>query len=65
MTVPIERYYAISNTRQFLIDLCDPKKTKVSTEIRRMARSLLKHYPTEYELDEITEQSEVISKTWA
>ena len=51
MTLPIERTYAVRNTEQFLLDLCNPKKTpRVPTGIREQARRLLRHYPTKYDL---------------
>ena len=51
MTLPIERTYAVRNTEQFLLDLCNPKKTpRVPAGIREQARRLLRHYPTKYDL---------------
>ena len=51
MTLPIERTYAVRNTEQFLLDLCNPKKTpRVPAGIRQQARRLLRHYPTKYDL---------------
>lgn len=53
MTIGIERMYAIRNTRQFLMDLRDPKKTpRVPREIRKMAHRLLRHYPGEFYMEE-------------
>jgi len=55
MTLPCERYNSIRYTEKFLLDLCDPKKTpRVSKEVRNMARSCLRHYPREYDLDVIS-----------
>jgi len=52
MTLPYERTNAVNRTREFLYDLLDPKKTpRIPKEIRQRARSLLKHYPTEYDMD--------------
>lgn len=57
MTIPIERTYAIINTRAFLLDLLDRKKTpRVPIEIREKARRLLKHYPMEYYLEKASEK---------
>lgn len=51
MTIPIERTRAVLNTRDFLRDLLDPKKTpRVPKEVRRRAGSLLRHYPLDYDL---------------
>ena len=51
MTVPIERTNAVINTKQFLLDLLDPKVTpRVPKDIRRKAARLLRHYPTVLDL---------------
>jgi hypothetical protein len=51
MTVPRERTEAILRTRQFLLLLTDPVESPgVPERIRERALSLLKHYPTEYDL---------------
>lgn len=52
MTLPDERYRAVLAAEQFLEDLMDPKKTpRVSKEIRQRARSVLRHYPSRYDMD--------------
>lgn len=52
MTLPCERHNAIKYTEQFLMDLCDPKKTpRVPRDIRYRARAALRHYPSQYHLD--------------
>ena len=46
MTLPHEEAYAIARTRQFLLDLLDPKATpKVPRAVRKRAHTLSKHYP--------------------
>jgi len=51
MTLPHERMRAVLNTREFLAALIDSKQSpKVPLEIRRLAARLLKHYPTEYDI---------------
>ena len=58
MTLPDERYRAISRTADFLMELLDPKKTpRVPKSIRRRASSLLKHYPHEFHLERLAEKS--------
>lgn len=53
MTMPNERKWAIDNTRLFLVDLMDPKKTpRVPSAIRKEAYRCLKHYPGEYCMEE-------------
>lgn len=64
MTLPDQRYRAIERTKEFLLDLIDPKKTpKVPKQIRLTALSLLKHYPNSYEMEIVSDKCpEVFSK---
>jgi hypothetical protein len=56
MTLPDERYRAVHWTQLFLRDLCDPSKTpRVPKTIRAQARSLLRHYPSLWDLDRAAE----------
>ena len=56
MTLPDERYRSLRMTRGFLYDLLDPKKTPgIPAIIRSQARSCLRHWPSEFELAQITE----------
>jgi hypothetical protein len=59
MTLPSERTRAVQNTRDFLLDLLDPKKTpRIPREIRRRASALLRHYPSRLDMEEtVTEGS--------
>lgn len=58
MTLPDERYRAIRQARQFLIDLCDRTVTpKVPRTIRGEAYRLLRHYPSDYDLDRLSEKA--------
>ena len=58
MTLPDERYRAIRQTRQFLIDLMDRTVTpKVPRAIRAEAYRMLRHYPSDYDLDRLAEKS--------
>jgi hypothetical protein len=53
MTLPNERFRAISKTRHFLGALCDPKRTPgVPSAIRDEARRCLKHYPGALDMEE-------------
>ena len=62
MTLPYERTDAVIYTEKFLLDLIDPKKTpRVPSQVRDRARSLLRHYPTEYEIETVAEQSDMVS----
>jgi hypothetical protein len=52
MTLPDERYRAVRWAEQFLRDLQDPSKTpRVPRQIRDQARSILRHYPSTWDLD--------------
>lgn len=58
MTMPFERTWAVLNTREFLLNLLDPKKTpRVPKDIRRQAGRLLKHYPTKYSFEEMFDKN--------
>lgn len=53
MTLPDERYRAVQYTRKFLLDLCDTRSTKgIPKEIRERARSCLRHFPSDWEMDQ-------------
>lgn len=54
MTVPFERFRAVKNAEQFLLDLCNPKVTpRVPKSIREQARWCLKHYPSQFDMEEV------------
>lgn len=58
MTLPDERYRAIQSTRHFLMSLLDPKETpRVPRSIRGQAYSLLRHYPSDWDLERLSEKS--------
>lgn len=52
MTLPDERYRAVLWARNFLFDLCDPKKTPgIPRTVRQQAQSILRHYPSDWDMD--------------
>lgn len=53
MTLPDERFRSLEQTRQFLIELSsDTKKyPRIGRSVREQARSLLRHYPSSWDLD--------------
>lgn len=52
MTLPDERYRAVIQTRRFLLDLTNSQHTpRVPKLIRDTARSMLRHYPTNFEME--------------
>ena len=56
--MPSERRSAVNRTREFLVDLMNPKKTpRVPKEIRENAYRCLKHYPSEYDMELAEEQA--------
>lgn len=56
MTLPDERYRAVVQTRRFLLDLCNPEHTpRVPKIIRQHARSMLRHYPSDWEMNQTAE----------
>jgi len=64
MTLPCERYNSIRYTEDFLLELCDPKKTpRVPKEIRQRARACLRHYPRRYDLDIIATKCPEVLET--
>lgn len=51
MTLPDERYRAVVQTRRFLLDLCNTQHTpRVPKLVRETARSMLRHYPSDYDM---------------
>ena len=57
MTTAEDRYKSLKQSRKLLEELCDPGKTpRVPSIVRDRARSILRHYPSDYELDRIAEQ---------
>jgi hypothetical protein len=56
MTLPDERYRAITWARDLCEELLDPKKTpRVPKEIRQQAYSVLRHFPDDYYLSMLAE----------
>lgn len=64
MTMPDERYRAVVYTEQFLMELLDPRKTpRVPKDIRQRARSLLRHYPSQWDMDRAATKSPEVFET--
>jgi hypothetical protein len=51
MTLPDERYRAVAMTRRFLESIVD-KRSGLSEDMKNEARGLLRHYPSDFDLDE-------------
>lgn len=57
MTLPDERFRALKQGKKLLEELCDPGRTpRVPSLIRDRARGALRHYPSDWELDNIADQ---------
>lgn len=58
MTLPDERFRAIKQGKKLLEELCDPGKTpRVPSIVRQRARGVLRHFPNDYELERIADNS--------
>ena len=58
MTLPNERFKALKQGKKLLEELCDPGKTpRVPSIVRQRARSVLKHYPNDYEFEKMAEST--------
>jgi hypothetical protein len=56
MTLPDERYRALKLGKKLLEELCDPGKTpRVPSIIRDRARTVLRHYPMDYEFEKLAQ----------
>ena len=56
MTLPDERYRAVVQTRRFLLDLCNAEHTpRVPKLVRDTARSMLRHYPSDWDMNRAAE----------
>ena len=64
MTTPEDRFRALKQSRKLLEELCDPGKTpRVPSIIRDRARGILRHYPSDYELERLaTTSPEMLEK---
>jgi len=58
VTLPDERYRAVLAAQNFLTRLMDPKMTpRVPKEIRQQARNVLRHYPSPWDMDRVSEKA--------
>ena len=54
MTLPDERFRALKQGKKLLVELCDPGKTpRVPSLVRDRAKAALRHFPTDFDLDDI------------
>ena len=50
MTLPDERYRAVTHAEQFLVRLAGGYYARVPKAVREEARALLRHYPNGYDM---------------
>ena len=50
MTLPDERYRAVKNAQQFLARLAGGEYPRVPKAVREEARSILRHYPLDWDM---------------
>lgn len=62
MTIPSERARSIIQTRQFLIDIAYNTK-RIPKEVKELAKSCLRHYPMEYDVQELSSRCPDILET--
>ena len=56
MTLPDERYRALKQGKKLLEDLCNSEITpRVPSLVRDRARGALRHFPSDYELEQIAD----------
>jgi hypothetical protein len=51
MTLPDERYRAVTHAGRFLVRLASGEFPRVPKAVRDEARALLRHYPNQYDMD--------------
>jgi hypothetical protein len=55
MTLPDERYRAVKSAQQFLARLAGGEYPRTPKAVREEARSILRHYPLDYDLQRAAE----------
>jgi len=56
MTTPEEMFNSLMSARMFMVALLDPAITpKVPKEVRQRSRDRLKHFPSEFEINQLRE----------
>jgi hypothetical protein len=66
MTLPDERYRALLQAKKLIQELTDPGKTpRVPGIVRDRARGALRHFPTDWELEKMADNSPELLDTEA
>jgi hypothetical protein len=55
MTLPDERYRALVRAEAFMIKLCNTPR--VPKEVKEEAKSVLRHFPSKYDVNRLAEKS--------
>lgn len=63
MTIPDERLRSLKNMRPTLINLCTKKGPIKKIELRYTIKYLLKHYPSDHEIDLYWRETKCRSKS--
>jgi hypothetical protein len=62
MTLPDEMFNSLRVARSFMTDILDPAVyPKVPKQVRMAARARLKHFPTEYDINQLEEMHKTIN----
>lgn len=57
MTLPYERLRSIQTARDVLVDLINKPNGRYSAEgLKSVARSALRHFPTDYDLEQLSDK---------
>lgn len=64
MTLPYERYNAIEQARQLLMDMMVPGN-KIPKPMRERARRALKHFPSSFDMEQLAEGLAIMNATFA
>ncbi len=56
MTIPSERYRAMTQLPEALVRLAYGKGRITKTEIRRLVRRILRHYPSVLDMDQMADK---------
>lgn len=63
MTMPDEMFQSLRDARHFMMALMESKETpKVPKEIRSRARDRLKHFPSDYEINELEKMHSMVGR---
>ena len=56
MTLPDERYRAVMWAKKFLLDIAN-RRSGLSEDMKQEARSILRHFPSEFDLNQAAQKA--------